>query len=74
MMPANLTVVMEKSFDLQCLQQYSNFLVFSIAYLITWTINARFLESWDICQVAIDLLQLSIRYLFVLLLEEAAGN
>ena len=35
---------------------------------------ARFLESWDICQVAIDFLQLSIRYLFVLLQENVTAN
>ena len=42
--------------------------------LILRPIYVRFLESWDICQVAIDLLQLSIRELFVPLLEETTDN
>ena len=33
----------------------------------------RFLESWDICPVPIDLLQLSIRYFFMLLQEKVAA-
>ena len=40
----------------------------------SYSTYAQFLESWDICQVAIDLLQLSTLYLFVPLLEEAADN
>ena len=45
-------------------------------YYASWMqdTNVRFLESWGICQVAIDLLQLSIRYLFVLLQEKIADN